>query len=261
MDDTLHIASLQYDLIWEDKDQNLKKIDRFIHAIDEPMDLIVLPEMFSTGFTMNGEKLAESEAGPTVAWMRNHAVKMNCCITGSLVIREGERLFNRFIAVTASGIIVRYDKRHLFRMGEEHHYYHRGEQRVVFQLGPWRIAPFICYDLRFPVWMRNLGDYDLLLVVANWPASRRDVWKNLLVARAIENQVYFIAVNRVGRDEFSTFFGHTSIIGPWGELISGSGEEECVVLGEIDMSRVYRVRKKIPCHTILSISLCSKIIQ
>jgi omega-amidase len=195
----LIVTFIQTELVWEDIQANLEMLDEKIGAIENPTDLILLPEMFSTGFSMNPVGLAETMHGNTVAWMIKKATEKSADIAGSLMVEEDGCYFNRLIWAKPDGRVLTYDKRHLFRMTGEEKVYSAGSHRLTVELKGWRIRPFICYDLRFPVWMRNSDNpYDLAIVIANWPASREIQWQTLLRARAIENQSYVIGVNRVG---------------------------------------------------------------
>ena len=195
----LIVTLVQTELVWESPEENRSHFD---HLFSAGLDsyLIVLPEMFSTGFSMDSSTLAESMDGPTVNWMLNKAAELGTTLCGSLIIEDEGRYFNRFLWVQADGIIQHYDKRHLFRMSAENDHYSAGNEKFVVELQGFRICPQICYDLRFPVWSRNDGELDLLLYVANWPQVRRDHWIALLKARAIENLCYVVGVNRIGTD-------------------------------------------------------------
>ncbi len=197
----LIITWIQTELYWEDIPANLKMLDEKIEAINNPTDLILLPEMFSTGFSMNPDTVAETMQQSAVTWMQTKSKDLGIPIAGSLMIKEDGDYFNRLVWATPDGRTHTYDKRHLFRMAGEEKVYTAGKRRLTLELKGWRIRPFICYDLRFPVWMRNTTPpYDLAIVVANWPAAREIHWQMLLRARAIENQAYVIGVNRVGVD-------------------------------------------------------------
>ena len=175
--------------------------DEYLESLTEQTDLIILPEMFSTGFSMDSKTLAESVHGLTVAWMKQKAREKNAVICGSVIISDHDKFYNRLVWMTPEGEYHTYDKRHLFRMGEEEKNYSRGKKKLIVQLKGWNICPMVCYDLRFPVWSSNKNlEYDLLLYVANWPDRRSYAWKNLLIGRAIENQSYVIGLNRVGED-------------------------------------------------------------
>jgi omega-amidase len=195
----LNIHYIQSELAWQDPEENQARFTEQIRAI-KGADLIVLPEMFLTGFIMAPELCAESDSSPRFSWLLALAKEQQVAITGSVCVKVGDEFLNRLVFVTPEGRIARYDKRHLFRMGDEPNHYSAGDQRTLIHWRGWRILPIICYDLRFPVWCRNRGDYDLMLCVANWPAVRSDAWSALLKARAIENQAYVLGVNRVGVD-------------------------------------------------------------
>ena len=193
---------MQSDLIWENPASNRSRIasDLEAYSFAKDPDLILLPEMFTTGFTMSPQKVAEGMNGPTLQWMHSLAGQYGTALGGSLVISEGGHYLNRFVLVHPEGRVDHYDKRHLFALAGEHVPYQPGQQRKVFELKGWRLMPLICYDLRFPVWSRNDVNYDLLVYVANWPKPRHQAWRSLLVARAIENQAYVLGVNRWGQD-------------------------------------------------------------
>jgi predicted amidohydrolase len=202
MSASLRVTLVQMAIAWEDPAANRGALENLLRPLGKATDLIVLPEMFTTGFSMQPERTAEAGAATTRAWMRGLAQDLDCAITGSVVVEEGGRHFNRLLWEDSSGHAAHYDKRHLFRMGNEHAHYEPGAATLVVGWRGFRIAPLICYDLRFPVWSRRREgfDYDLLLYVANWPEARRHAWRTLLPARAIENQAYVAAVNRVGAD-------------------------------------------------------------
>lgn len=196
----LKVSIVQTTMEWENIRENILHFDQRINKIAES-DVIVLPEMFTTGFSMQTDLLAEEMNGSAVQWMLNKAKEKNAAITGSVMIKENGRFYNRLIWAQPDGKIFHYDKRHLFRMGNEHQHYSAGNGRIVIEWRGWKICPLICYDLRFPVWARNTDPfYDVLLYVANWPDVRRHPWKTLITARAIENQCYVVAVNRIGKD-------------------------------------------------------------
>lgn len=199
MSKTLTISLIQSDLAWENPRVNLSNFEKIINGLPQT-DLVVLPELFTTGFTMNVEANAEEINGLGSKWMLKMAKKHSIAICGSIIIKEESNYYNRLYFVTPEGVIGQYDKPHLFRMGDEHRNYTKGRDRVVINYKGWRILPQICYDVRFPVWSRNRNDYDLIINVANWPASRKHVWITLLMARAIENQCYVVGLNRVGTD-------------------------------------------------------------
>src|SRR5262245_58976208 len=194
------VTLVQTALHWHDPRANRSMFDALLDPLVGATDLVVLPEMFTTGFTMEPESQAEIADGPTVDWLRHKARQLNAVLVGSISTRDGNRHFNRLTWMRPDGSGAAYDKRHLFRMGREHEHFSAGEARITVELRNWRICPLICYDLRFPVWSRNRNEYDLLLYVANWPERRRYAWQTLLKARAIENLCYCVGVNRVGAD-------------------------------------------------------------
>ena len=210
----MRITTIQYDIVWEDKVTNLKNLTSKINTIQS--DVIVLPEMFTTGFTMNPKPFAESMTGRTIQWMKEISLLKDLAICGSIIIEEGGKYFNRFIWVNPDGTIYHYDKRHLFLNEDQN--YTRGDVKLIIEYRGWKICPLICYDLRFPVWSRNSEDYDILIYVANWPDKRKLAWRSLLVARAIENQCYVIGVNRVGEGDGLVYSGGTSLINALGEV-------------------------------------------
>ncbi|MGZ0015354.1 amidohydrolase [Yeosuana sp. AK3] len=201
MQDQLKIALIQTDLVWENPQKNRKQFKEKIESMTGDVDVIVLPEMFSTGFTMNAKDLAEPMDGKTVIWMQKRALKTNAAIVGSLIISENDKFYNRLLFVEPSGKVHYYNKRHTFTLAQEDKIYSAGTKKVIIDYKGWKICPLICYDLRFPVWSRNTEDYDVLMYVANWPKPRILAWDTLLKARAIENMCYCIGVNRIGTDE------------------------------------------------------------
>lgn len=212
MNDSLKIALVQTNLVWESPKQNLKQLEEKITSINDGIDLIVLPEMFTSGFTMNAEAVAESMDGPSVQWLKSLAKQKNAAITGSIVIKEDSLYFNRLIFAEPSGKISTYDKKHTFTLAGENKVYTAGKEKVIIKYKDWSICPLICYDLRFPVWARNVEDYDLLLYVANWPKPRISAWDALLKARAIENMSYCVGVNRIGLDGTNHKYpGHSGV--------------------------------------------------
>jgi omega-amidase len=203
----LRITLVQTDLTWHDPVANRRMLNEKLRPFAGVTDLIVLPEMFTTGFTMVPAQAAEIANGPSVDWLRDKARELNAVITGSIATRDGDHFYNRLTWMRPDGTSETYDKRHLFRMAREQDHYAGGNKRLVVEINGWRICPMICYDLRFPVWSRNRNDYEVLLYVANWPARRRHAWQTLLKARAIENLSYSVGVNRVGAD--GSGVGHT----------------------------------------------------
>lgn len=200
MQENLKVAMLQSDLVWENPAENRKIFTQQIEALNQKVDLILLPEMFNTGFSMNPKGLAETMQGETIKWLKKLAAQTNAAISGSLIIKEEQHYYNRLVFVEPLGKIQHYDKRHTFTLAGEGKVYKAGTKRLILNFKGWKICPLICYDLRFPVWSRNSKDYDLLIYVANWPSPRIEAWNCLLKARAIENMAYCIGVNRVGKD-------------------------------------------------------------
>ncbi len=223
MSDTLKITLIQTSLHWEDISANLQMFSQKIFSIKVETDLILLPEMFSTGFSMNAAALAEDMTGSAMQWMKKTTAEKNCVITGSIIAKEGTKFYNRLIWMRADGSYEQYDKRHLFRLADEGHTYTPGNKKIYTEIKGWKILPLVCYDLRFPVWSRRTkqDDYDLLLYVANWPERRNHAWKQLLVARAIENQSYVAGLNRI-RNDGNDFYhaGDSTVIDFKGEHIS-----------------------------------------
>jgi predicted amidohydrolase len=210
-------------------------------------DLIILPEMFSTGFSMNAASVAETMDGSAINWMRKTAMKKNCALTGSLIIKENGKFFNRLIFMRADGSFEQYDKKHLFTMAKEEETYTAGSEKVFIEYKGWKICPLICYDLRFPIWNRNLEDYDLAIYVANWPDRRSYHWRSLLAARAIENQCYVAAVNRVGNDGKDLYYsGYSSLIDPAGEILYQKADSEDIQQFDISLEHLNEVRTKLP---------------
>ncbi|MBX2905063.1 MAG: amidohydrolase [Taibaiella sp.] len=244
----LHITLIQPDIVWENKGANLEHYSSLMDTIKGPRHLVVLPEMFSTGFSMSPERLAESMDGPSVNWMKEMAQKHRCILAGSLMIGEDDKYYNRLLWVQPDGQVIHYDKRHLFGHASEDKHYSPGETRVITQVNGWRINLMVCYDLRFPVWARNReAEYDVLLYVANWPEARSLAWRTLLQARAIENQSYVVGVNRVGADpKGNNYSGDSSVIGPLGEIIWHSQNEVAVHTVTLEKTRVDETRTKLP---------------
>jgi len=241
--DQLSITLIQPDIVWEDKTANLQQYESMIAAVTENRQVVVLPEMFSTGFSMAPERLAEPMDGKSVEWMAGIAAKYRCILTGSLIIEEEGKYYNRMLWVQPDGHIGYYDKRHLFAYGHEDKHYTPGETRLITQVNGWRINLQVCYDLRFPVWARNTGgEYDVLLYVANWPQQRILAWKTLLQARAIENQCYVVGVNRVGSDPKDNIYsGDSSVFGPLGETLCqlpAQSLSHTITLGKENLTKV-----------------------
>ena len=247
-ENNLNLILIQSDIFWEDIDQNLEHLDSLIGRIQTPVDVIVLPEMFSTGFTMNTEKYAEAHQGKTFRWMQSKAMETQAAVTGSIIFTENKKNYNRLFWVNPDGEWSSYDKRHLFRMGREDQFFEKGGKRLIVTYKGWRICPLICYDLRFPVWSRNNNAYDLLIYAANWPAARNHAWNTLLRARAIENQCFVAGVNRIGIDgENIHYIGESCVIHPKGYLVTGIHEPiEQVLSCNINHKELLDFRKKFP---------------
>ena len=243
----LRISLVQTHLDWQQPEQNRERLTRLLAPLVGQTDLIVLPEMFTTGFTMEPETVAEPMSGPTLAWLREQASTLGAALCGSVVIEDGGYR-NRLLFVTPDGAVEYYDKRHLFRMANEHQHYVAGEIRQVIEYRGWRILPQVCYDLRFPVWCRNRNDYDLMLYVANWPSPRRHAWRTLLLARAIENQCYLAGVNRVGEDgKGLEYTGDSLLVDFKGQaLLDAPAGEAFVKTGTLDGEALQQFRQKFP---------------
>lgn len=242
----MKIALIQSKLIWENPKLNRNYFEVKINAISEKVDLIVLPEMFSTGFTMNPEAVFETMQGETVLWMQSLAKAKNCAITGSLVVKEKDNFYNRLIFVFPSGEIQFYDKRHLFSLAGEDKVYTSGEEKLMVDYLGFKICPLICYDLRFPVFARNVEDYDVLLYVANWPKVRMPAWDILLKARSVENMCYTVGVNRVGLDNNNfEYNGHSQVVDFMGDYLLEPQENEGVFIVELNKEKLLETRKKL----------------
>lgn len=245
----LKITLIQTVLHWENIPKNLDMFSAKIASIKEQTDLILLPEMFSTGFSMHPGKLAEKMEGKSMQWMKAEAAKKNCVIAGSMIIEEKGKYFNRLVWMRPDGTYETYDKRHLFRYGKEHEHYAAGSKRLIVELKGWKICPMVCYDLRFPVWSRNKNaEYNLLIYVANWPERRNHPWKTLLLARAIENQCYVAGLNRVGEDGNKIdHSGDSAVINAKGEIISKTkAKEESTETVTLSLSELAEFRKQFP---------------
>lgn len=242
----MKIALVQSDLYWEDALKNRNNFESQINQIDSEVNLIVLPEMFSTGFTMNALAMAETMKGETILWMKSIAKQNNCAVTGSLIITENNQYYNRMFFVFPSGEIQYYDKRHLFTLAGEDKTYTSGTEKVVVDYLDWKICLQVCYDLRFPVFARNVENYDLLLCVANWPKVRTNAWDILLKARAVENLSYVVGVNRIGFDAHNyEHIGHSQVVDFLGNYILEPQETEGVFIVELDKSVMLETRKKL----------------
>ncbi len=243
--ENLKITIIQPDIIWEDAAANLSKYELMLAQV-EKTDLIILPEMFTSGFSMHPEKLKETMDGPSVQWMKELAANKDAAVVGSLIIEEAGKIYNRAIWIFPDEEMECYDKHHLYTMGQEHLHYSPGNLKTIVTYKGWRFCPLICYDLRFPVWARNAEDYDVLIYMANWPSPRHHVWKNLLVARAIENQCYCVGVNRSGSDGAGlNYLGDSAMVSAKG-FAEFMGEKEGVQTFEISYSELQIFRKVFP---------------
>ena len=242
----LLITLVQSYIHWLDKTRNFNQLESLINDLNS--HIIVLPEMFNTGFLIEPHQAAEDESGPTLQWMKHMASKTGSAICGSIIWKENSNYYNRFIFMRPDGQWAWYNKRHRFTMAGEHHKFSAGWHRVIINYLGWRIKPLVCYDLRFPVWARNDQNYDLIIYVANWPKSRIDQWKNLLIARAIENQTFVIAVNRIGQDGNGFYYSGMSLaINPRGQIIYQAPEEiQDIQTVEIDLDQLRSMRQKFP---------------
>lgn len=249
---TLSITTIQTNLIWEEKTANLRMLEQKILSIESKTEIVVLPEMFSTGFSMKPELLAETMDGESVEWMKRVSRENGIVLTGSLIIKEAENYYNRLIWMLPNGQYGYYDKRHLFAFGEEDKHYTAGNKRLIASVKGWKINLLVCYDLRFPVWARQKineegAEFDILIYVANWPERRSHAWKTLLCARAIENQCYVVAVNRVGSDANNIYYsGNSLIIDPLGQVLYHMADEEDVNTITLQKEMVEETRKKFP---------------
>lgn len=247
MSDKLHIVGIQADLIWENAQKNLAFFESKINKLPSKTDLIVLPEMFTTGFTMNPKNVAETMQGNAISWMKEIAKKNDFAITGSLVIKYKNEYFNRLIFAHPSGKIEAYDKRHSFTLAGEDKIYTSGKEKLIVNYKGWKICPLICYDLRFPVWARNTENYDLLVYMANWPVKRIKAWVTLLKARAIENMSYTIGINRTGVDANAyKYSGNSLILDYMGKELSTLPKNEIGILTtSLSKSDQEKVRDKL----------------
>ena len=247
MHNELNVVGIQANLIWENSQENLMFFENKIKKLSPETDLVILPEMFTTGFTMTPERVAETMDGKSILWMQKMANKHQLALTGSMVIKENNTYYNRLVFVHPSGKIETYDKRHLFTLAGEDQVYISGSEKLIVHYKNWRICPLICYDLRFPVWARNTENYDLLIYVANWPIKRVKAWEMLLKARSIENMCYTIGVNRVGKDaNASEYSGNSLIVDYLGEIISDLPKSEIgIIKATLLKTNQEKVRKKL----------------
>ena len=245
----LNLCLVQSDLLWEDIEANLVAFDKKLDKVSDEADIIILPEMFSTGFTMRAAPLAEKPGGPTLRWMREQAAAKRADMAGSFIVEDNGRYLNRLHWVKPDGKVFIYDKRHLFRMAGEHKIYSGGRERVIIEKKGWKIMPFICYDLRFPVWSRlREKEADVLIYIANWPERRSSHWRLLLQARAVENQAYVAGVNRCGRDGLEIDYrGESAVFDPLGRALTEAAEnEERLLYATLSRARQERYREKFP---------------
>lgn len=241
----MKIALIQTSLSWENPVRNREKFEKKINAISESVDLIVLPEMFTSGFTMQPNEVSETMQGETIAWLKRLAKDKNAAITGSLVINENDNFYNRLVFVFPSGELQTYDKRHTFTLAGEDKVYTSGKDKLIVEYKGWKICPLICYDLRFPVFARNVEEYDALIYVANWPKVRINAWDALLKARAIENMSYTIGVNRIGEDDNKfEHNGHSQVVDFLGDYILEPIESKGVFIVELNKAKLLLARKK-----------------
>jgi predicted amidohydrolase len=253
----LNIVLCQTDIVWQNKNANIENIENnyFSHIKANTVDLILLPEMFLTGFTMKTSQFSEKMTGSTIKWLQKWAKTLQTQIGGSLIVEDNNQHFNRFVIMSEKGIETYYDKAHLFRMGDENNHFSKGSNRVVYQLKGWNLLLQVCYDLRFPVFSRNRNingekEYDVIIYVANWPKIRSYIWSNLLQARAIENQVYSVGVNRVGVDGNQVdHSGDSTVINPWGQVIYKSlpGQPD-IQLVQLKKSVLDYIKTKFPAY-------------
>ena len=258
---SLTITLIQANLFWEDKAANLRMLEDKIINRQEPTEMVILPEMFTTGFSMNPTVFAETMEGETVAWMKRIAMEEKIILTGSVIIKEEDKYFNRLIWMLPNGSYGVYDKRHLFGFAKEDEYYNAGSKRLIAQVKGWKINLQVCYDLRFPVWARQQQtssqptvkedekepEFDILIYVANWPERRSHPWKTLLCARAIENQCYVIGVNRVGDDGNKIYHsGNSMVIDPLGQVLYHKADEEDMFTITLEKENLNEVRTKFP---------------
>lgn len=242
----MKVALIQSSIVWENPKLNRKYYEETINGIVGSIDLIVLPEMFTTGFTMNPQQVAETMQGETVVWLQTLAKAKKSAITGSLIIEENGQFFNRLVFVFPSGEMQYYDKKHLFALAGEDRIYSRGRKKNIIDYLGWKICPLVCYDLRFPVFSRNMEDYDLLLYVASWPKPRINAWDILIRARAVENMCYTIGVNRNGLDNNNfEYVGHSQVVDFLGNYVLEPKETEGVFVVELSKEKMIETRNRL----------------
>lgn len=248
----LNVSFIQTSLFWEDAAANLHQFRQWMKNVASGQDLIILPEMFATGFSTHPEHCAEEMNGDSVTFVKEMAHQTKATLIGSLMIRENGKYYNRCMVATPDGSLTWYDKKHLFRMSDEYKVFTAGDEKINVKIKEWKVQPLVCYDLRFPVWTRNtftngVFEYDLQLFVANWPASRRDVWKSLLVARAIENQAFVIGVNRLGDDGYGTpHAGDSMVVDPKGKIMMDARSDPGVYQVSLQLEDLVSFRKSFP---------------
>ena len=242
----MNVALIQTDIVWENPSENRRVFEGKINALTESVDLIILPEMFTSGFTMSPNLVAETMSGETISWLKEIAKAKNSAITGSLVITENGNFYNRMVFVFPNGEIQYYDKKHLFTLAGEDKVYTSGKDKVIVNYKNWKICLQVCYDLRFPVFSRNTENYDVLIYVASWPKVRTNAWDILLKARAVENLSYTIGVNRIGTDNNDfEYIGHSQIIDELGNFIIEPTENEDVFIANLDKNKMLETRNKL----------------
>ncbi len=245
MKEDLHVTIVQSNIIWKQKDTNIKNFTKLFLSIRNT-DVILLPEMFNTAFCIDDIYLAEEMNGKTINWMKSIAKEKKCAIAGTLMIKAEDKIYNRLVWVTKSGNIYTYDKYHLFSLVNEGKHITKGKNRLILNLEGWKVCPLICYDLRFPVFSRNTVDYDLLIYLANWPAKRVNAWNILLKARSIENQCFTIGVNRVGKDFFgNNYIGCSGIYDPFGKRMHYIKNKQDITTIILKASQIQKQRKKL----------------
>ena len=247
----LHVTLVQQALAWQDPVANRARLDALLAPLANDTDVVVLPEMFTTGFSMDAEKLCEPVNGPTEQWLQAKAAQLNTAITGSVIVKDGGRYYNRLLWAAPGSDPVHYDKRHLFRMAKEHNHYAPGGSALSIEWRGFKICPLVCYDLRFPVYSRRRPEleYDLLIYVASWPEARRSAWRTLLKARAIENQAFVVGVNRIGRDGNGLDHSGDSVVHDYiGDPIAELADESAVTTVALDGEALHAFRERFPAH-------------
>jgi predicted amidohydrolase len=245
--DILKILLVQHDVALGNIETNLNRIDNLLDAFTHKADILILTEMFSTGFSMKPEQFAEPINGKTVTWLCQKAKTLDSAIVASVMIEDGGKYYNRAFFVYPDGRYDYYDKRHLFNYGGEDKKFTAGKSLLIVEYAGWKICPLVCYDLRFPVWSRNIHDYDLLIYMASWPNARQNVWSILPVARAMENQCYTAAVNRIGSDKTGNYTGESKVVNQFGEILAQSTPDvECLTFCEISLSKLHSERAEFP---------------